>query len=47
MGSLLELRPMPIYSLSNRGRALSIISICPNVTGSKVPGNKAIRIREV
>jgi hypothetical protein len=42
MGTLLIFRPTPITSLSNNGKALLIISVWPNVTGSKVPGNKQI-----
>jgi len=43
MGCLKLLRPMPMINLSNNGSALSIISVCPSVTGSNVPGKRQMR----
>src|SRR5690606_20729319 len=42
MGSLFTLRPIPIISLSNSVSDRSIMSWCPMVMGSNVPGNRAI-----
>jgi hypothetical protein len=43
MGDFDVFNPIPTIILSKSGIALLIISTCPSVTGSNVPGKRQIR----